>query len=97
MCILSDFLSSLLLTALMSFIAPVMAIGTILAGSYAVSCIPGCTPVGHMGIDCIVGFLAIFGNGLPRDGIITIGLTSAFAGALLDLFSFCVHRSWYSN
>jgi len=95
--ILSNPIAGLLLTTFVSFIAPVVAIGTILAGSYLVGWLPGFTVIGHIGSDSIVGFLTIFGSGLPINGMITIGLASAFVGALLELFSFCVHRSWHSN
>ncbi len=97
MSILSDLLSCLALSTFVSFIVPIVPIGTILAASYAVGFIPGCAVVGHIGIDRILEFLAIFGNGLPLQGIITIGLAWAFVGALLELFSFYVYQNWHSN
>ncbi len=95
--ILSDLLSCLLLTTFVSFVAPIVAIGTILGVIYAVGSIPGCAAVGHIGIDLILGFLAVFGEGLPIDGIITIALAWAFVGALFELFSFCIYQTWHGN
>ena len=97
MSILPSFLSSLLLTALLSFAAPIALVGVMLTTLFAVSYVPGLAVLGHTGASQILGFLTIFGSGFPVQGILTIGLTCGIVGTLLDLFNFYRYECWGDN
>ncbi|MBR8827391.1 MAG: hypothetical protein DSM107014_05710 [Gomphosphaeria aponina SAG 52.96 = DSM 107014] len=88
-----NFLISLLLTTLVSFLAPVLLIGLILVSLAGISYIPGFAVAGQTGVSQIEGFLAVFGSGCPVQGIFTIGFTCAVVGALFDLYNFYRYQS----
>lgn len=91
--IVSNFLVSLILAALMSFIAPIILVGGILGILLVASYLPGLFALGNSGAIHILEFLAIFGNGKPLQGIITLGLTVSIVGVLLDIFNFYRYQS----
>jgi hypothetical protein len=94
MCILPDFLRSLLLTTLLSFAAPILLVGTMLTTLFFMSCIPGFVFLGEAGATGILEFLTIFGSGCPVQGILTIGFACSIVGTLFDLFNFYRYQSW---
>ena len=85
---MSGFLVSLTVTTLLSFAAPVILIGLILGFLLIISYLPSLAIFGSSGTLQILGFLAVFGNGNPLEGVITLGLTLSIAGILLDIFNF---------
>ena len=85
---LPNFLRSLLLTSLLSFAAPILLVGGVLAALSIVSYVPGFTLVSQTGATQVLRFLATFGSGCPIQGMLTIGLTCSFAGSLFDVFNF---------
>ncbi len=89
--------SSLMLTAFMSFTVPLLLVGTLLSSFLVASYIPGLTLLGHSGARDILNFLTIFGNGFPVQGIFVIGITCGIVGTLLDLFNFCRYEYRRSN
>jgi hypothetical protein len=87
------FLLSLILTALISFSAPIILVGIIFTTLFAVSYFPGLIEFGHAGACQVIDFLSIFGSGNPIQGIITIGLTTALVGSLFDLFNLYLYQN----
>lgn len=85
-------LRSLVFTTLLSFIAPVFLVGTILIGLFAIGYLPGLTLICQTGLSGILQFLTIFGSGYPLQGMLTIGITFALVGSLFDLFNFYVYQ-----
>lgn len=91
--IVSNFLFSLMLAALMSFAALVILIGSILALLSIVSYFPGFALLGNNGAIHVLKFLAVFGNGKPLQGVLTLGLTVSIVGMLLDTLNFYRYQS----
>lgn len=87
MSIFPHFLRSVLLTSLLSFLAPTLLVGGMLAGLSLISYFPGLEIIGHSGAMAVWYFLATFGNGCAIDGIWTIGLTCGFVGAMFDTYA----------
>jgi hypothetical protein len=88
MSVLPHLLRSLLLSTLLSFAAPILAVGGLLTILFGISYFPGCEGLGQTGAEQILSFLSVFGSGMALQGIITIGITCAFVGSLFDLFNF---------
>ncbi len=91
--IVSNFFLSLTLAALISFTAPVILVGFILALLLIASCFPALALWSNSGAVHIVEFLAIFGNGKPLQGILTLGLTVSIVGVSLDALNFYRYQS----
>jgi len=89
----SNFLLSLTLAALMSFAAPVVLIGITLGILAIVSWFPGFLTLGNQGLLHILEFLAVFGEGKPLQGIVTLGFTVSIVGVLLDILNFYRYQS----
>ncbi len=90
---MSNFLLSLILAALMSFAAPVVLVGGILGILFTASYLPGLVELGKQGAIQVLNFLAVFGNGKPLQGMLTLGLTVSIVGILLDLLNFYRYQS----
>ena len=58
-----------------------------------VSYVPGFWEVGNQGITYITDFLAVFGDGKPLQGILTLGITISIVGILLDILNFYRYQS----
>lgn len=97
MIILPNFFRSLLLATFFSFAAPMLLVGAILAGLFPVSYVPGLEIVGQAGIESILNFLAIFGNGCPVEGMLAIALTCGFVGAIFDTYAFYKYQMLRGN
>ncbi len=94
MSILPNFLRSLLLTSLLSFVAPLLLIGAALTGFSLISLVPSLQGLGHSGEDLILQFLATFGSGCPLQGFLVIGMTFGLVGALFDTYASFQHSRW---
>ncbi|MBE9093972.1 hypothetical protein [Tychonema sp. LEGE 07203] len=94
MSIFPNFLRSLLLTSLLSFIAPLLLIGAGLTGCALIGLVPALQGVGHAGEDLILQFLATFGSGCPLQGFLVIGLAFGLVGALFDTYAAYQHSRW---
>ncbi len=91
----SNLLFSILLSATISFIFPMIVVGILLGCSLIIGILPyGISILGDQAAAMIFDFLAIFGNGKPFGGVITLGLTSCIVGILFDLFNFYRYRSF---
>jgi len=88
MSIFPNFLRSLVLTILLSFVAPIVLITVFLASLSAIGYVPGLESIGQTGTTQLLQFLAVFGSGCPLQGVIVIGFTCSLVGALFDTYSF---------
>lgn len=88
MSVFTGFLRSLLLAMTLSFIAPLFLIGGGLVGLSLINHIPGLQGITQMLAEQILQFLAAFGSGNSWQGLIVIGLTCSFVGALFDIYAF---------
>ena len=75
MSIFPNFLRSLLLTSLLSFVAPLLLIVAGLTSFSLIGMVPALQALGHSGEDLILQFLATFGSGCPLQGFLVIGTT----------------------
>ena len=87
MSIFPNFLRSVLLTSLLSFVAPILLIGAGLTGFSLIGLVPALQGVGHSGEEMIWQFLATFGSGCPLQGFLVIGVTFGLVGALFDTYA----------
>jgi len=94
MSIFPNFLRSLLLTGLLSFIAPLLLIGAGLTSCSLIGLVPALQAVGRSGEDQILQFLATFGSGCPLQGFLVIGLAFGLVGALFDTYAAYQHSRW---
>ncbi len=88
MSILPNFLRSLLLTIIFSFVAPMLLVGGGLVGLFVLSYIPGWQTTGQAIVAQLVQFLATFGSGNPFRGLVVISMTCSLVGALFDTYAF---------
>jgi len=88
MSILPNFLRSLLLTIIFSFVAPMLLVGGGLVGVFVLSYIPGWQTTGQALVAQLVQFLATFGSGNPFRGLVVISMTCSLVGAMFDTYAF---------
>ena len=88
MSILPNFLRSLLLTIIFSFVAPMLLVGVALIDLSLIGYIPGLQGKGQALAEQILQFLATFGSGYPLRGLVVISLTCSWVGALFDTYAF---------
>ncbi|MCA1993375.1 MAG: hypothetical protein LDL41_15245 [Coleofasciculus sp. S288] len=88
MSILPNFLRSLVLTTLLSFVAPIVVVIALLATLSIIGFVPGLEAIGQTGTAQLLNFLAVFGTGSPLQGVTIIGLACSFVGALFDAYIF---------
>jgi hypothetical protein len=86
-------LQSLLVSAVVSFVAVLVVIGVLVLPWEVLSWMPepiglGMAGVGLGGLGAIANFLAVFGQGSSLHGVITICLTVSFVGVLFDSYVF---------
>ncbi len=85
---LTNLLRSLLLTSIFTFLAPVLLISILLAGSAVISYLPHLEAFGTGSLEQIASFLKVFGSGSVWRGIIVIGSVGSLAGVLFDTYTF---------
>ena len=88
MSILPNFLRSLLLTMIFSFITPTLIIGGGLTLVFLLGYVPGLQEVGEAIAIAMTQFLATFGSGSAFHGLVVIGFTCSVVGALFDTYAF---------
>jgi hypothetical protein len=88
MTIMTNFLRSLLLSIIFSFIFPLFLFGGVLLVVSLVGYIPGLQGITEIINNLIMEFLAIFGSGAPLGGLFVICLTCSFVGALFDTYAY---------
>lgn len=77
----------------MSFAAPVILIGCILGLCCLIAYVPGFWELSNQMINSILQFLAIFGDGKPFQGVVTLGITVSIVGISLDMLNFYRYQS----
>lgn len=87
MSIFPDFLRSILLTMVLSFITPILVISMGLAGAAILGCLPFLETIGQFSCRQILQFLATFGSGHPLQGSMIIATTCSLVGALFDTYA----------
>jgi hypothetical protein len=85
---LPHLLRSLTLTAIFSFLAPVLLIGAIAASLTLISYVPRGEIIGQTSITQVSYFLSIFGNGSVFRGVFVIGMVCSLVGVLFDTYTF---------
>ena len=88
MAIFTNFLRSLLLTIIFSFVAPMLLVGGLLLAISLISYIPNLEKISEAIAWRVMQFLATFGSGTPLRGILVISLTCGFVGALFDMYAY---------
>lgn len=88
MTIFTNFLRSLLLTVIFSFVAPLFLVGGVLLVVSFIGYIPGLQDLSIAIATHILQFLTIFGSGTPLRGLFVISLTCSFVGALFDTYAY---------
>lgn len=86
MTIFTNFLRSLLLTIVFSFVVPVFLVGGLLLLAFILGYIPGLQGITEAIATQIIHFLAAFGSGTPLRGLLVISLTCSFVGGLFDTY-----------
>lgn len=84
----ANLLRSLLLTGFFSFAASTLLLSGLLISLFLLCYVPALKGIGQFGIEQMFGFLAIFGNGQPFEGLLVISLTCSLAGAIFDAYVF---------
>lgn len=87
MTIFTNFLRSLLLTIIFSFVAPMFLVGGGLLLLSLIGNIPGLQELTSAIATQIILFLVTFGSGTPLRGLFVISLTCGFVGALFDMYA----------
>ena len=97
MSILPNFLRSLVLTILLSFVTPIVLMTVVLAAISGIGYVPGLETIAHAGTTQLLQFFAVFGSGCPIEGVIVIGLTCSLAGGLFDTYAFYRYQILNNN
>lgn len=84
----SNFIRSLILTIILTFMAPFLLVALVLTGVCCSSYIPGWQALSSEICLAILQFLATFGSGSSWSGVLVIGLTCSAVGALFDTYAF---------
>jgi hypothetical protein len=85
---ITNFLRSLVLSVIVSFISPLFLIGGFLLTLSLFGYVPGLQGIVEAITMPIMEFLSIFGNGHPLGGLFVICLTFGFVGALFDTYAY---------
>lgn len=88
MTIFTNFLRSLILTIIFSFVAPLVLVGGVLLFLSLGNYVPLLQGLTEAMANRILNFLTIFGSGSTWHGLLVIGLTCSFVGALFDTYAY---------
>jgi hypothetical protein len=81
-----NFIRSLVLTTVFSFIAPMFLVGGTLICLCLFGFVPGLQGLAEDIPSQILHFLATFGTGSPINGLLVISLTFGFVGCLFEIY-----------
>lgn len=84
----SSYVRSLLLTLIVSFLAPVLLLGSALAFILMLGFCPLFSGTSQTLSALFLSFLATFGTGNAWEGILVIGCACAVVGGLFDTYTF---------
>ncbi len=93
----SVYLRSLFLTSLVSFMTPLLLVGSTIAGLMLVGLVPGLDAFSQQSLGVILLFLQTFGSGKALEGSLVIGGACGVVGGLFDTYIFCHHSSFRRN
>jgi hypothetical protein len=85
---LNSFLRSLLITSILSFLAPLLLIGSIAIALIALNQIPQLGKFSQVGFEQLSHFLLIFGSGSSLYGVLTLCVVSSLVSILFDAYTF---------
>ncbi len=88
------YLRSLFLTSLVSFLTPLLLVGSAIAGLILVGVIPGLDGFSQWSSGLILSFLQTFGSGKALEGLLVIGGACGMVGALFDTYIFYRYSSF---
>lgn len=83
-----EFVRSLIVASLMSFIAPLLVMGGLVVLLALVAYLPGLATMSQMVTTQVLQFLGAFGSGDAISGAVVISLVFTLVGALFDTYSF---------
>lgn len=92
-----NFLRSLVIASLFSFMAPLVIAGLVFVGFVLLGHLPYVDAIGQVGNQHVLDFLAKFGNGQPLRGLLIISTTCGLVGALFDAFAFYRYQTLRGN
>lgn len=90
----SVYLRSLFLTSLVSFLTPLLLVGSAIAGLMLVGLIPGLDEFSQWSSGVVLMFLQTFGSGKAIEGSFVIGGACGVVGGLFDTYIFYHHSSF---
>ncbi len=88
-----DFLRSLLLTLVISFLAPLGIVGLLYGFALTLGQVPVSAALGELAVDQLNAFLGTLGGGSIRYGLLTLGGVASIVGGLFDSFAFYRYQS----
>lgn len=90
----SVYLRSLFLTSLVSFLTPLLLVGSAIAGLMLIGLIPGLDEFSQWSSGVVLMFLQTFGSGKALEGSLVIGGACGVVGGLFDTYIFYHHSSF---
>jgi hypothetical protein len=81
-----NFLRSLILASILSFLMPVGFLSLLLTGLFLSGQLPFLQTPSQAALHQFLQFLATFGNGDAVEGLLVIGIVGSFVGVLFDTF-----------
>lgn len=88
------YLRSLFLTSLVSFLTPLLFVGSAIVGLILMGLIPGLDGFSQRSTGLILSFLQTFGSGKALEGSFVIGGACSVVGALFDTYIFYRYSSF---
>ncbi|MCM0592534.1 MAG: hypothetical protein HEQ35_27070 [Gloeotrichia echinulata IR180] len=88
MTLFTNFVRSLVITIIFSFVAPMFLVGGFLLLISCLGYIPCLQAMTEAIATQIMHFLATFGSGTPLRGLLVISFTCSFVGALFDSYAY---------
>jgi len=95
MSLLPNLLQSIFLAGLFGFLLPVLVLGGIWSGLALLGWLSGWAIVHEVGVEPVIQFLNVFGNGSAVRGLLIIGMACSAVGILLD--SYTLYRQSLRN
>ncbi|MBL1174395.1 hypothetical protein [Pantanalinema sp. GBBB05] len=86
-------LRSLLLASMLSFAVPLLVLGVLIFCLSLFTWLPVSEAVAQIGLEQLLKFLAVFGQGDAFQGVIIIGSTCSLVGTLFDSYAYYQRQS----
>lgn len=82
------FLHSLLVTSTLSFMVPIVLIGTIVVSLFLIMQIPVTQNISQLMVNQVLQILMVFGTGSAIEGALVIATTCSLVGIMFDTYAF---------